>query len=321
HAARALSMEAYLVSFNGPGTHARTQPLIAKAQSLADQLSAPELLGWLLEIRGCVFAHEGRFAEAKPVLAEARECFTSQCKAVPFELAGGRLYHMNASNHLGHFREIATTASGIVENSLRRGDLYQATGVTGFAVPAWLAHLGGDEAKRLFSEAKGRYLPQSNFQWADYLILVADLNVALYDGHPQDGVALVSAQWPALEQSQLLRMRIAGALMHYYRAGCAVSAMQRAQAQSRPLAAMARSSAGVLRKLGLPHALGWGALIEAGLALTERHPEVAAQRLRSAIASFDSTRLSMYSATTRRRLGQLIGGDEGHALSMAGEAV
>jgi len=320
HAARALSMEAYLVSFNGPGTHARTQPLIATAQSLADQLSAPELLGWLLEIRGCVFAHEGRFAEAKPVLTEALECFTSRGTAVPFELAGGRLYHMNASNHLGHFREIATTATGIVENSLRRGDLYQATGVTGFAVPAWLAHLGGDEAKLLFREAKGRYQPQSNFQWSDYLILVADLNIALYDGHPQDGVALAADQWSALEQSQLLRMRIASALMHYYRAGCAISTMQRTQATRRSLASMARSSAGILRKTRLPHALGWAAVIEAGLALAERRLEVVAQRLRSAAASFDSTQLSLYSAATRRRLGQLIGGDEGHALSIAGEA-
>src|SRR5262249_42037888 len=189
----------------------------------------------------------------------------------------------------GHFREIATTASGIVENSLRRGDLYQATGVTGFAVPAWLAHLGGDEAKRLFSEAKGRYLPQSNFQWCDYLILVADLNIALYDGHPQDGVALAAERWSALEQSQLLRMRIASALMHYYRAGCAVSTMQRTQATSRSLASMARSSAAVLRKTGLPHTRGWAAVIGAGLALAERRLEVVAQRLGAAAASFDST--------------------------------
>ena len=146
-------------------------------------------------------------------------------------------------------------------NSLRRNDLYQATGVTGFAVPAWLAHLGGDEAKMLFREAKGRYQPQSNFQWSDYLILVADLNIALYDGHPQDGVALAADQWSALEQSQLLRMRIASALMHYYRAGCAVSTMQRTRANSRSLGSMARSSAGALRKTDLTNALGWAAVI------------------------------------------------------------
>ncbi len=319
HAARALCMEAYLVSFNGPATHARTEALLAMAQSLTEPLSQPELTGGLLEYRACVLAHEGRFAQAKPLLSDALEIFTSQCKAVPFELSGSRLYHINASHHLGHFREITATASGIVENALRRGDLYQATGVTGFALPAWLANLGGDEAKVLFGQAKGRYLPQSNFQWSDYLIIVAELNLALYEGNPQRGVALAIEKWPLLEQSQLLRMRIAGALMHYSRAACAVSALQQTRTPSRALASMAGSSADFLRKSSLPYALGWAAVIAAALAAAHRQSELAAQHLRSAATSFDATQLSMYAAAARRRLGQLIGGEEGQSLACAAD--
>lgn len=319
HAARALCMEAYLVSFKGPATQARTEALLARAQSLTEPLSQPEQKGWLLEYRALVLAHEGRFAQAKPLLSDALEIFTSQCKAVPFELSGSRIYHINASHHLGHFREITATASGIVENALRRGDLYQATGVTGFALPGWLANLGGDEAKVLFGQAKGRYQPQSNFQWSDYLIIVAELHLALYEGNPQRGVTLAEEKWPLLERSQLLRMRIAGALMHYSRAACAVSALQQARTPSRALASMAGSSADFLRKSGLPYALGWAAVISAALAAAQRRSELAAQHLRSAATSFDATQLSMYAAAARRRLGQLIGGEEGQSLACAAD--
>jgi hypothetical protein len=309
HAARALSMEAYLGSFDGPPTWARSEGLLAHAQALADDVAEPELNGWVQEIRGCVLVHEGRFAEARPVLCAAVEWLETRCKGVPFELACGRGYDLNAANHLGDFAEISRKASTIVENSMRRGDMYQASGVASFAVQGWLAHRGLGHAQDRFGEAKRQFQPQTNFQWADFLMLVAELYLALYQGTPRTGLLLAGQRWPALERSQLLRMRIADAMIQYCRAGCVLAAARQGDQD----AEIGLVSAAVrrLKKSPLIYARGWAAVLDAGLSQGSRYPDRAAASLRSAINCFDASGLRMYAAAARRRLGRIIGGDEG----------
>jgi predicted Ser/Thr protein kinase len=311
HAARALSMEAYLGSFDGPPTQARSLGLLTQAEALATPLNEPELSGWVKEMRGCVLVHEGRFAEARPVLREALDWFTTRCKGVPFELACGRGYDLNAANHLGQFAEISRSASAIVDDSLRRGDMYQASGVASFAMPGWLAHRGLAYARGRFGEAKRLFRPQTSFQWADYLMLMAELSLALYEGQPERGVALAAARWPALERSQLLRMQIARAMMVYCRAGCrlAASSPQRPSVELSLVAAAART----LRKTPLMHAHGWAAVLEAGLAQRNRRAGRAAEQLGLAITRLDASGLRMFAAAARRRLGQILGGQQGAA--------
>jgi hypothetical protein len=321
HAARALSMEAYMASFDGPGTRAKTEPIMLQAERLASEVSQNALTGWVREIRGCVLAHEGRFAEAKPVLQDALEWLGSQCTEVPFELAGTLLYTVNVAHHLGDYAQTSTTAPGIVENALRRGDQYLACGVVGFAAPALLAHRGLADAGPRIGQAKASYKVQSVYQWADYLILLADLNLALYEGQPARGVLLAAQQWSALEKSQLLRMKTAFGLMSYYRAACALAAARQRSTDVTEGLALARAAARQLNKSRLPHLPGWAAVLEAGLACEKRQAARAAELLQAATVSFDATGLKLYSAAARRRQGQWMGGGAGRALVIAGEAV
>jgi len=316
HAARGLSIEAYLASFDGPRTAPRSEALIAQAQQLVDEGAEPELWGWVQEVCGCTLVHQGRFAEARPVLRRTLEWLATRCTGVPFELACGRGYDLNAANHLGQFAEISATAPALVEDALSRGDMYQASGLTGFSVPGWLAHRGLDYARGLFGEAQHRHQAQAHFQWADYLLLMADLSLALYEGAPERGVELARAQWPALERSQLMRMQIARATMEYYRAGCGLGAALRNRAG--PIAPRVRAAVRALTKTRLPYASGWAALLDASLAQLSGDAGRAAERLRAAIARLDASALRMYAAAARRRLGQVIGGDEGDACRAAG---
>ncbi|MDM0064991.1 serine/threonine-protein kinase [Variovorax sp. J31P207] len=321
HAARALTMEAYMVSLDGLGTRAKTDPIMLQAERLASEVSQNELTGWVRQIRGCVLAHEGRFAEAQPVLQDALEWLGSQCTEVPFELAGTQLYCVNAANHLGDYARTSTTAPGIVENALRRGDQYLACGVVGFAAPALLAHRGLADAGTRIGQAKACYQVQSIYQWADYLILLADLNLALYEGQPARGVLLTAQQWSALEKSQLLRMKTAFGLMSYYRAGCALAAARQRSTDVDEGLEIARTTVRLMNKTRLPHLPGWAAVLEAGLACEGRRPARAAAWLQAATVTFDATGLKLYSAAARRRQGQWTGGEAGHALVLAAEAV
>ena len=320
HAARALSMEAYLGSFDGPATHAKTEPILSTAERLAGEVCDPELTGWVREIRGCVLVHEGRFAEARPVLTAVIEWLGSQCKAVPFETACAHGYNLNAANHLGEYAYTSNSAPVLVDNALRRGDLYLACGVVSFAAPALFAHRGLADGGARFAQAKLRYQPQSTYQWVDYLMLVAELNLALYEGQPARGVALAAQQWPALGRSQLMRMQLAGAMMSYYRAGCALAAARQRSINAAQGLALAQSTVGILNKTRVAHAPAWGAVLEAGLACEQREPGAAAERLQAAITLFDAIGMQMFAAAARRRLGQLSGGDAGRAIQAASEA-
>lgn len=321
HAARALSMEAYMASFDGPGTRAKTEPIMLQAERLASEVSRNELTGWVREIRGCVLAHEGRFAEAQPVLQDALEWLGSQCTEVPFELASTHLYTVNVANHLGDYAQTSTTAPGIVENALRRGDQYMACGVISFAAPALLAHRGLADAGPRIGQAKASYQVQSVYQWADYLILLADMNLALYEGEPARGVLLAAQQWSALEKSQLLRMKTAFGLVSYYRAACAMAAARQRSTDVTEGLSIARTTARLLNKSPLPHLPGWAAVLEAGLACEKGQQDRAAKLLQTATVIFDATGLKLYGAAARRRQGQLMGGGAGRALATAGEAV
>jgi eukaryotic-like serine/threonine-protein kinase len=76
-----------------------------------------------------------------------------------------------------------------------------------------------------------------------------------------------------------------------------------------------------LNKTRLPHVAGWAAVLEAGLACEKRQSDRAAELLQAATVIFDATGLKLYSAAARRRQGQLMGGERGRALTIAGEAV
>ena len=292
-----------------------------QAERLASEVSQNELTGWVRQIRGCVLAHEGRFAEAQPVLQDALEWLGSQCTEVPFELAGTQLYCVNAANHLGDYAQTSTTAPGIVENALRRGDQYLACGVVGFAAPALLAHRGLADAGPRIDQAKASYQVQSFYQWADYLILLADLNLALYEGQPERGVMLAAQQWTALGKSQLLRMKTAFGLMSYYRAGCALAAARQRSTDVTEGLAIARTTARQLNNSRLPHLPGWAAVLEAGLACEKQQSARAVALLQAATTTFDATGLKLYSAAARRRQGQWTGGEAGRGLVTAAEAV
>jgi hypothetical protein len=151
-------------------------------------------------------------------------------------------------------------------------------------------------------------------------MLVAELNLALYEREPARGLALATQQWPALTRSQLMRMQLAQAMMTYYRAGCALAAARQKSTDTAEALALLDSGVSILKKTRVAHAAGWAALLEAGVACEKRQPGRAAERLQTAITTFDTSGMEMVAAAARRRLGQLIGGDAGRAVQATGEA-
>jgi hypothetical protein len=64
----------------------------------------------------------------------------------------------------------------------------------------------------------------------------------------------------------------------------------------------------------------WGLLLDAALAASDGRPEHAEPKLRRAIALADDKEMALCAAAARRRLGELIAGDEGAALIASANA-
>ncbi|MGC4092890.1 MAG: AAA family ATPase [Polyangiaceae bacterium] len=321
HAARALAMEAYLVSFDGANTAARTETLLGEATALATTLSEPEVLGFVQQCHGGVLGNQGRFAASRQLHVGALEWLLNRCTAVAYELSCVRCYDQVAAHHLGQFAHVATSTPSVVEDALRRGDMWCATILaTAYAVPAWLAHGGLDEALTRFGEAKRRYVQQSSYQWLDFFLLQTELSIALYQRRPARALALAQEQWSALSAAQLLRLHMASANLVYCRAGCALALARSAIASNEAERALIQAAVSSLHHNRVPHARGFAASLEAGLSLCQGRAEAAAAQLAAAVTYFDATGLALYAAAARRRLGQLIAGQAGSALVATGDA-
>lgn len=322
HAARALATESYLVSFDGAGTRERTLKLIAQASALAEPLAESAVSGFVQQVHGAAYVDMGSFADGRRVLALAIAWLTERCTGVAFELAAVRIYDQIAAHHLGQFAEISSTTPGLIEDALRRGDMWFTTMfATAWAVPAWLAHRGPAEARLRFAEVKQRYQPQSSYQWPDFFILFAEQSLALYEGNAPAALCVATEQWSRLEGAQLLRLQMARGSMLYSRGGCALAVVRQNTSPARAERALVHADIEALRATRVPHAPGWSAVLDAGLALHLKNEQRAATRLRFAVTCFEANGLRLYAAAARRRLGQLLGGSEGEAFVAAAEAM
>ncbi|HTU60750.1 MAG TPA: hypothetical protein VMF89_19995, partial [Polyangiales bacterium] len=312
HSARALGMEAYLVSFDGAKTRAQNTALIAHALELAARSQSPGVMGWVKLVHGASLTHEGRFYEAQRVLVDALAWLLQHCSEVPFELAGTRVYTQNTQFHLGQHQELAKRAPALVEDALLRGDMYQSILLsTGFATPAWLSCGGLQLAGPHLDKARRRIQRQRQYQWSDYMLLLAELSAGLYEGRQDPVLQMADEQWSALEQSQLLRLQLCRALTHYTCGGAALARLRDGGGSAYRVRVDAHL--GALRGLGIDYGVAFCAVLRAGLALHERKEAQAAVHLRAAIACFETCGMQMYAACARLRLGQLLGGEEGRA--------
>ena len=129
----------------------------------------------------------------------------------------------------------------------------------------------------------------------------------------------------AYVRSQLVKgVGIGSAGYNGHRGKCAAAALRSAKGanpgQHERARAAVRDSIVDLRRNGSAKSLGLAATLEAALALDASTPHRAGELLRDAVAHLDAAGNAMLAAAARRRLGQLLGGDEGTALLAAGDA-
>ena len=302
--ARALAMEAGLVSTAGVSAAERAERLIAAALELAERIGHPHALGMAQLAKSVVAFELGRWAEARRASERAEQLFREGCIGVVWETTTAQLFRMSALYQLGELGEMHVTLPALIQAADARGDLYasvtfrirQLNMVLLAANDPHGARQAAEEAMRLWNPAE--YLSQH------YYHLVAMVNADLYEGNGVAAMERLAAGWSAVERSLFMRVQVIRVEALHLRGRAALMASA-AGPEGAALRRKALEDARRLEKEGVPWATAFATLLRAGVAAKEGDRARAASLVAGAVPQFAALDMQLWEHAARRVHGEL----------------
>jgi hypothetical protein len=316
--ARALSLEAGLAAAPGGHGAARAGRIAATANELARRVNQPYALAWARGSLGVAAALCGRWSAGVVHCKESEAIFRAQCGGIAWELATIQLFTISCLYYLGRVDELARRTPASLREAEERGDRYLATCY--WTLPGITAWLAADDLSGAREQARlaRSYASTSPFHVGHLWNLIASRHVDLYAADAGTH-ARIAAEWSRV-QSPMARVQLLRIEALFLRARAALVAAQAQNGAARALVGTARRDARAVTREQMPWAQPLALLVEAGAAHLERDDARATAHLRAAAEQLDGAEMPLFAACARRRLGQLLGGDEGRALADTAEA-
>ena len=308
---RALWMEASYAANTGlPAKYlARLHEAI---ESLTEE-HVPLTRSYLDSARGCEAFMAGRWAEALRLFEATDKVFTSRGGSV-WERTTFRFFILWSLYYLGELDELTRRVMPLHADAVDRGDRYATAGMfLGLVNLAHLNALGASRTRQLILETTTSWTSKQ-YYLRNYHALLAGTQADLYEGKGADAHQRVCEAWPGLKRSLLLMVPSVRIESNQLRARAALAAAAQLPFDRRaPLLAEARRH---VRRLGREKASWAKAMaipLRAALAAQAQEPARAVELLREAVAALEQLEMKLFAAAARRRLGELLGGDEGAA--------
>jgi hypothetical protein len=321
HIARALAALIFHHSIASPQDEPRIAEIAAAAEQCMDEKTHPAVRGYVWVNMAIAEAFRGRWSAARRGLARALEFLRGECRGVNIEIDGAVVLDLVCAFQRGDFADIARTTPAAIEEALRRDRILAGGDLSGcFGLPAHLAHDDVEGARKQLERARSRWEPGSEMLMADCLLWLGEGQHALYRGDAAVAFEQLERRERAFRRSAVASAGFLRVFVHAVRGGVALASL-RASPGGRELRQTARRCAQALQRERMPHASPHAQTIDAGLALAEGRDDDAIPLLRASVQGFDRCEMKAYAAAARRRLGQLVGGDEGTAFVAEGDAI
>jgi hypothetical protein len=295
--------------------------LLQEAERLAERLGSRTIIG-LCRMMGAVAAlHRGRFEDAEQLAVEAETILKEQQALSAWSLNIARLYHVGGLIDEGKIRELCRVTRLFLDDALARGNRFAAAMFrSSWSMLRWLCVDDLSGARAALAEARTQ-CPEGVFYVTHLYCLGAQALVDLYAGEAEVAYRHISAAWPALERSQVLRVHALAVICRRARAACAIAAARVADDPA-PLLAVAEREVRRLRRENYSpiSAIAWPEMLEAAIALARGRRTAALDHIGRAVERFAEYRSAFYLAIARRKQGELLGGDEGRSLVAAADA-
>jgi eukaryotic-like serine/threonine-protein kinase len=322
---RSIGFAAYVYSHIDPKSP-RTSEFLARMDDLAMASGRADLLGFASLMKGTSAYHFDLCHEARRHFKNALSSLRG-CSGVTWEVDACSVYDQLSAINCGDYADIARSAPTLVDEALRRGRVWKGAMLSGFSgMPAWLTTGDAAQYRRQLAEVARLWTPRARPHWPDYVLLMGEALVSIYEGQPRLGFELLEQRRSAYGRYMLTRGANKGnvgyATHHGRCAAAALGALPRSASSSQraPFLTVLRRSIRKLRSNGSPKALGGAALLDAALCFERGGSERSVDLMRQALLWFERAGAHMFEAAVQRRLGQLQGGDEGRQRVALGDA-
>jgi hypothetical protein len=270
--------------------------------------------------RGISLYLGGRFPEALPELDRAGALLRERCTGVPWERGSALIMGVYICWFTGDLRELCRRVPLGLREAEERGDRYLATNLRSYLPNVhWLVQDDPEGAAREAQTAVDGW-SRAGFHLQHMHNLVARTHIALYRGDAAEAHRVLAESWSRLRASHQLRMQIPRVYITYLRGAAALA--RAASLGAGPLglvrrAALLVEAARAARTLDgerMPWADPLASLLRAGMAMVRGDVSSATSSLARAGLDFQAAGMELFAAASRRRRGELLGGDLGAAL-------
>ena len=319
--ALALGWEAVLNATSGTRSAPRSAELLALAAQLVERNPDPHGRGMVHLSRGWVAFLHARFRDALGECDVAEPIFRDRCTGVWWELVLTRTMITWALAHCGRMPELAARIHELEPEARARGDHFMVTNLLAFPMPIERL-LAGDTAAADEHLREAMVLwPYRGFHIQHVSVLFSRSQGLLYRGDARAASDAVTAQWPAMVRSLQTQNQETRVMLRDVRARGAAAAATAGIDRARYLARAERDVRS-LRREGAAWTMAFADRLDGCVALARGNPDAAVIAWRSAIPGLEAAGLTLQAAAVRRRLGQLLGGDEGqHLVAQAEHAM
>lgn len=316
HHAMALLQEALgEVGLSGRITR-RAAALLSRAAEACERGGDLRPRAWLHMVEAAGQLMEGRWRRSCQSAAEAEALFRQGCTGAWWEISTARFYALAALSFLGEARELGRQMPALLREAAERGDKYTETALySGGTILYWVAEDRAEEALERAAELFSRWSQQERTrQQLFHALGQAQLLHYLRGGRAAH--EFLEGQLRALLPRLLLRLPFFRLWLLFLRCFMLIAAAAEerpSRARERRLAWAERMLRG-LRRSPIACAGALAAGLRALIAAVRGDPAMLAL-LREALWGFEEAELGLHAACARRRLGEVLGGDEGRALT------
>lgn len=282
--------------------------MLARAREIAERrVSDPKAKGLLLLWSAYIDYAACRWGTALATWDEAL-ALLRRCQGVGSEIQKAQLNGILAVQMMGHMGELERRTERALADARATGNRYTDVYARLYAS---MVRLAADDPAGARERIAGTFTgaPPSDHS-TRVTALKFECYCDVYEGRPGDAAARLERAWPRLRASgmmQIPRFRVA---MLGLRAGVTLERLARGDGGRRALR-LAEADVRDVERVKDPYTLGRAALLRAAIALHKGDRTLAVARLEAACRAFDGPALAMEQAYARRRLGLVLGGEQG----------
>ncbi len=322
--ARAMAFEAGFAASPGGPTRNRAARVLKAAEALARKVDHPHATGLVHFTAGVAAYLTGEWKRAVELSERAAEILRDQCTGVVWELSSAQRMMLSSLMYLGELEEISYKLPALLAAAKEQGNLYAATDLRVRLNIMWLAADDPNGARQEVIESLQAW-SQEGFHLQHYNAFAALTQIELYTGDGLVAWKHITSQWPVIRKSMLLRIQILRIEAMYLQARSAlavatIASTSRMRIDKAERVAEAERYARLIERERMDWSDPLVSLLRAGVASVKGDDRLAASLLSSAADAFKAADMKLYWATAQRRLGQLLGGDEGGKLVAEAES-